>query len=174
MMLHHLIMVTWMMHMHAFSKRIGSSVNSAPAGFAGAMTSQFSFYPVDIFVFAKSASLVLMPVLFAVPSKMLVSKYTCPDTAPPLFTSGSSSSSKERPPVFKFVFSSANQAAAVYVSYEVVVKGSIDLNSRQQSRHTQNTLEKKKNAPNEDTKHTVGRGESFHRAQACCSVGAHS
>ncbi len=115
-----------------------------------------------------------MPVLFAVPSKMLVSKYTCPDTAPPLFTSGSSSSSKERPPVFKFVFSSANQAAAVYVSYEVVVKGSIDLNSRQQSRHTQNTLEKKKNAPNEDTKHTVGRGESFHRAQACCSVGAHS
>jgi hypothetical protein len=46
----------------------------------------------------------------------------------------------------------------VYVSYEVVVKGSIDLNSRQQSRHTQNTLEKKKNAPNEDTKHTIGWG----------------
>jgi hypothetical protein len=44
----------------------------------------------------------------------------------------------------------------VYVSYEVVVKGSIDLNSRQQSRHTQNILEKKKNAPNEDTKHTLG------------------
>ncbi len=64
----------------------------------------------------------------------------------------------------------------MYVSYEVVVKGSIDLNSRQQSRHTQNTLEKKKNAPNEDTKHTVGwgGGGSFHRAQACCSVGAHS
>ncbi len=63
----------------------------------------------------------------------------------------------------------------MYVSYEVVVKGSIDLNSRQQSRHSKNILEKKKNAPNEDTKHTVGgRGVSFHRAQACCSVGAHS
>jgi hypothetical protein len=173
MMLHHLIMVTWMMHMHVFSKRIGSSVNSAPAGFAGAMMSQFSFYPVDIFVFAKSASLVLMPVLFAVPSKMPVSKYTCPDTAPPLFTSGSSS--KKETPSFQIVFSSANQAAAVYVSYEVVVKGSIDWNSRQQSRHTQNTLEKRKNAPNEDTKHTVGgRWGSFHRVQACCSVGAHS
>jgi hypothetical protein len=94
--------------------------------------------------------------------------------SPSLFTSGSSS--KKRPPVFKFVFSRANQVAAVYVSYEVVVKGSIDLNSRQQSRHTQNILEKKKNAPNEDTKHTLGGrgGGSFHRAQACCSVGAHS
>jgi hypothetical protein len=102
MMLHHLIMVTWMMHMHAFSKRIGSSVNSAPAGFAGAMTSQFSFYPVDIFVFAKSASLVLMPVLFAVPSKMPVSKYTCPDTAPPF---SQVAAAAKRDPQFSNLFS---------------------------------------------------------------------
>jgi hypothetical protein len=107
MMLHHLIMVTWMMHMHAFSKRIGSSVNSAPAGFAGAMTSQFSFYPVDIFVFAKSASLVLMPVLFAVPSKMPVSKYTCPDTAPPFSQVAAAAAAAKRDPQFSNLFSVA-------------------------------------------------------------------